>query len=41
MPPTAASIADTAACPWRNSATYMVICPSVISRRTVVTAIQA
>src|SRR5882672_2555029 len=27
MPPTAASMADTAACPWRNSAIYMVIWP--------------
>ncbi len=41
MPPTADSIADTADCPWRNSARYIVIWPSVISRRTVLTAIQA
>ena len=32
MPPTAASIADTADWPWRNSATYMVIWPSVMRR---------
>ncbi len=41
MPPIAESIADTADCPWRNSATYIVICPSVMARRTVLTAIQA
>ena len=41
MPPTAASIADTADCPWRKSATYMVIWPSVMRRRTAVTAIHA
>jgi hypothetical protein len=41
MPPIAARLADTAACPCRNSSTYMVISPSVIAPRTALTAIQA
>ena len=41
MPPTAVSMADTVACPWRKSATYMVIWPSEMSLRTALRAIQA
>jgi hypothetical protein len=41
MPPIAARLADTAACPCRNNITYMVISPSVISLRTALTAIHA
>jgi len=37
---TAERMADTADCPWRNSATYIVICPSVIACRTVLIAIR-
>jgi hypothetical protein len=41
MPLMAARLAETAACPWRNSSTYMVIWPRLISPRTALTAIQA
>ena len=41
MPLTEFRIADTEDCPCRISSRYIVICPSVITARTVDSAIQA
>ena len=41
MPLIADRLADTAAWPWRNSATYIVIWPSVMAPLTALSAIHA
>jgi hypothetical protein len=41
MPLIAERIAETAACPWRKSSTYMVIWPSVICPCTALIATHA